>query len=315
MIVTVTPNPSLDRTIEIDHLERGAVIRARAVRVDPGGKGVNVSRALAQHGRPTVAVLPSGGAEGAQLAALLAPQLVPTVPVPVAGATRSNVTLVEPDGTTTKVNEPGAPLTALEVTALEERVEELAARATWVVGCGSLPRGVDASFYAQLVERARAAGARTAVDTSGPALAAVVPAAPDLLKPNHEELAELVGRSLTTLGDVADAAQALVTGGVGAVLVSLGAQGALLVDREGATLARGPRVTVRSTVGAGDSTLAGFLAAGGAGPVALRAAVAFGTAAVTLPGSALPGPDDLHTDLVHLDPTPDLARPLTGDAA
>jgi 1-phosphofructokinase len=237
------------------------------------------------------------------------------VPVPVAGATRSNVTLVEPDGTTTKVNEPGAPLTALEVTALEERVEELAARATWVVGCGSLPRGVDASFYAQLVERARAAGARTAVDTSGPALAAVVPAAPDLLKPNHEELAELVGRSLTTLGDVADAAQALVTGGVGAVLVSLGAQGALLVDREGTTLARGPRVTVRSTVGAGDSTLAGFLAAGGAGPVALRAAVAFGTAAVTLPGSALPGPDDLHTDLVHLDPTPDLARPLTGDAA
>jgi 1-phosphofructokinase len=315
MIVTVTPNPSLDRTIEIDRLQRGAVIRARAVRVDPGGKGVNVSRALAQHGRPTVAVLPSGGAEGAQLAALLAPQLVPTVPVTVAGATRSNVTLVEPDGTTTKINEPGAPLTAPEVTALEERVEELAARASWVVGCGSLPSGVGADFYAHLVARSRAAGARTAVDTSGPALAAVVEASPDLLKPNHEELADLVGRSLTTLGDVAGAARSLVAAGVGAVLVSLGAEGALLVDDEGVTLARGPAVTVRSTVGAGDSTLAGYLAAGGAGPVALRAAVAFGTAAVTLPGSALPGPDDIRPDLVHVDPTPDLTRPLTGDAA
>ncbi|HEU4489915.1 MAG TPA: 1-phosphofructokinase [Jiangellales bacterium] len=315
MIVTVTPNPSLDRTIEIERLQRGAVIRAHAVRVDPGGKGVNVSRALAQHGRPTVAVLPSGGAEGAQLAALLAPQLVPTVPVAVAGATRSNVTLVEPDGTTTKINEPGAALTAQEVAALEERVEELAARATWVVGCGSLPRGVDADFYAQLVARSRAAGARTAVDTSGAALAAAVEASPDLLKPNHEELAELVGRSLTTLGDVAEAARSLVVTGVGAVLVSLGAEGALLVDGEGVTLARGPAVTVRSTVGAGDSTLAGYLAAGGVGPGALRAAVAFGTAAVTLPGSALPGPDDIRTDLVLLDPTPDLSRPLTGDAA
>ena len=315
MIVTVTPNPSLDRTIEIDRLQRGAVIRAHAVRVDPGGKGVNVSRALAQHGRPTVAVLPSGGAEGAQLAALLAPQLVPTVPVTVAGATRSNVTLVEPDGTTTKINEPGAALTTQEVSALEERVEELAARASWVVGCGSLPRGVDADFYAQLVARSRAAGARTAIDTSGAALAAVVEASPDLLKPNHEELAELVGRSLITLGDVTEAARSLVVAGVGAVLVSLGAEGALLVDGEGVTLARGPAVTVRSTVGAGDSTLAGYLAGGGAGPVALRAAVAFGTAAVTLPGSALPGPDDIRPDLVHVDPTPDLTRPLTGDAA
>ncbi|HSK26526.1 MAG TPA: 1-phosphofructokinase [Jiangellales bacterium] len=315
MIVTVTPNPSLDRTIEIDRLERGAVIRARAVRVDPGGKGVNVSRALAQHGRPTVAVLPSGGAEGAQLAALLAPQLVPTVSVPVAGATRSNVTLVEPDGTTTKINEPGAALTPPEVSALEQRVVELAARASWVVGCGSLPRGVDADFYAQLVERAHGAGARTAVDTSGAALAAVVASAPDLLKPNHEELAELVGRDLLTVGDAARAAADLVAGGVGAVLVSLGAAGALLVDADGTLHARGPAVTVRSTVGAGDSTLAGFLAAGGAGALALRAAVAFGTAAVTLPGSALPGPDDLRTDLVHLDQSPDLSRPLTGDAA
>jgi 1-phosphofructokinase len=102
---------------------------------------------------------------------------------------------------------------------------------------------------------------------------------------------------------------------VGAVLVSLGAEGALLVDGEGVTLARGPAVTVRSTVGAGDSTLAGYLAGGGAGSVALRAAVAFGTAAVTLPGSALPGPDDIRPDLVHVDPTPDLTRPLTGDAA
>ena len=112
MIVTLTPNPSLDRTVEIDELRRGEVQRATGGRVDPGGKGVNVSRALAANDIATVAVLPSGGPEGAQLAALLAPFGVQTVPVPIGGTVRSNITVAEPDGTTTKLNEAGPELSA-----------------------------------------------------------------------------------------------------------------------------------------------------------------------------------------------------------
>ena len=107
MIVTLTPNPSVDRTIEIARLQRGEVHRATGGRLDPGGKGVNVSRALAANGHPTVAVLPSGGTEGSRLGGLLAPEGVAVLPVPIVGSVRSNVTVVEADGTTTKLNEIG----------------------------------------------------------------------------------------------------------------------------------------------------------------------------------------------------------------
>lgn len=118
MIVTLTPNPSLDRTIEVERLVRGAVLRAVASRLDPGGKGVNVSRALAAHGLPTTTLLPSGGAEGEQLAALLTPLGVMVVLVPIGEPTRSNVAVVEPDGTTTKLNEPGPRLSGDELAAV-----------------------------------------------------------------------------------------------------------------------------------------------------------------------------------------------------
>ena len=155
MIVTLTPNPSLDRTVEIDELRRGEVQRATGGRVDPGGKGVNVSRALAANDIATVAVLPSGGPEGAQLAALLAPFGVQTVPVPIGGTVRSNITVAEPDGTTTKLNEAGPELSADEAAAVERTVVELGTRASWVVGAGSLPRGLGVDFYARLTTALR----------------------------------------------------------------------------------------------------------------------------------------------------------------
>lgn len=315
MIVTVTPNPSVDRTIEVTGLERGEVQRATGSRVDPGGKGVNVSRALAAGGHPTVAVVPSGGAEGAQLAALLAPQAVPVVQVPVHGAIRSNIALVEPDGTVTKVNETGPVLEPSEVAALEQAVVGLASRASWVVCSGSLPGGVPDDFYASLVHKVRAAGARVAVDASGTAFAAAVREAPDLVKPNHEELAELVGRELPTLGAVVAAAQDLLAAGVGAVLVSLGADGALLVTGDAVLLGRAEVDVLRSNVGAGDSLLAGFLAGGGEPKTALIHAVAYGAAAVSLPGSVVPSPDDLQLDAVIVTDVIDHDRPLGANAS
>jgi len=315
VIVTLTPNPSVDRTIEVDELVRGAVLRARSSRVDPGGKGVNVSRALAAHGIKTRAVLPSGGAEGAQLAALLEPQGIEIVPVPINGAVRANVSVVEPDGTVTKLNEPGPELGPDEVRLLIAATRGAAeAGAEWVICCGSLPRGVPVDFYATLLPVLHDAGCRVVVDSSGPALTAALANRPDLIKPNREELAEAAGRPIDTVGDAVSAARSLVRRGAGTVLASLGADGALLIEGDEAYHAEAHVETPRSAVGAGDATLAGFLAGGGHGPAALVSAIAWGAAATSLPGSRMPTPKDLDISSVRLHTRVEADRVLKGTA-
>jgi 1-phosphofructokinase len=234
VILTVTPNPSLDRTYELPSLERGAVLRATADRVEPGGKGVNVSRAVAAAGGRTLAVAPLGGPEGALLARLLTEQGIEAAGVPVAGSTRVNVTLVEPDGVLTKVNAAGPLISPPEAEALLEAVRLRSAGAGWIVCCGSLPQGLGPAWYAELVARAHRAGARIALDTSGASLPAALAERPDVVKPNVQELAEAVGRPLATVGDVVRAAGELCALGAGSVLASLGADGQVLVDPAGA---------------------------------------------------------------------------------
>ena len=248
MIVTVTPNPSIDRTVEVPELVPGAVLRATGHRVDPGGKGVNVSRVLARFGHPTLAVMPGGEGE---LASLLHRAGVPSVCTPAAGPTRVNTALVEPDGTTTKVNEPGLALTPDQLDALVDAVRTHAAPDGWVVTAGSVPTGAADDLHGRIVRAARLAGARVAVDTSGDALRHAVAERPDLVKPNVAELAELVGHPLPTLADVLAAARELCSGGIDTVLVSMGAAGALVVDRDESWHVASPTVPVRSTVGAG----------------------------------------------------------------
>lgn len=311
IVLTVTPNPSLDRTYEVPALERGAVLRATADRVDPGGKGVNVSRAVAAAGHRTRAVLPLGGPAGAALAGLLRAEGIDVAGVPVAGQTRSNIAVAEPDGTLTKINAAGPELTPDESEALLTAVGEGSAGADWIACCGSLPRGLAPEWYAELVARAHRAGARIALDTSGPSLTAALRERPDVVKPNAEELAQAVGRPLTTVGDAVEAAEELRSWGARAVLASLGADGQLLVDAVGARFGSAPVAAVRSNVGAGDASLAGFLTAGGTGAPALAAAVAHGAAAVQLPGSLMPTPADLAPERVVLSAEVPLGRPLT----
>lgn len=311
MIVTVTPNPSLDRTYEIPSLERGGVNRATVERMDPGGKGVNVSRAVAAAGRRTVAVLPLGGAPGALVADLLHAQGIEVAPVPVAGATRSNIALAEADGVLTKINAPGPELSAEEQESLLETVRRQSRGADWIACCGSLPRGLAPSWYADLVARAHAVGARIALDTSGPALLEALSEGPDVIKPNAQELAEAVGRPLVTLGDAVKAAEELRGLGARTVLASLGADGQLLVDGDGVRYGTARVDAVRSNVGAGDSSLSGFLIAGGTGAEALALAVAHGAAAVQLPGSVMPTPADLNPAAVSVTADVPVDRPLT----
>lgn len=315
MIVTLTPNPSIDRAVVIDALRRGEVHRATGSRIDPGGKGVNVARALAAQDADTLAVLPVGGPEGHLLEELLDAAGVPRHGVPVAGTVRMNISVLEPDGTTTKLNEPGPELSADEVGALLAATSRAAEGASWVVGCGSLPPGAPDDLYARLVTQARSRGAKVAVDSSGVPMAHAVAARPHLVKPNHEELAELVGHALPTLGDVHAAARDLVSTGIEVVAVSLGADGALLVTADDHVHAAATITHPLSTVGAGDCMLAGLLhglSRGLDAADALAAAVTWGAAAVTLPGSRVPSPEDLDGIPVHLTRTPDPTRRLAG---
>jgi 1-phosphofructokinase len=302
MIITVTLNPSLDRTIEVERLVRGEVIRAAHARLDPGGKGVNVSRALLANGVASRAVLPCGGEDGRQLVALLQAEGVDLVAVPIAGLTRSNIALAEPDGTVTKVNEPGPTLSPSEVDAITAVALTAATQADWVVVCGSVPPGLSVDTFGHLCERVVASGASLAVDTSGPALRVAAEAGAALLKPNRDELAEVVGSPLPTRGDVIDAARRLRSWGAGAVLASLGVDGAVLVDADTVVSGDSPVDRPRSTVGAGDALLAGFLAAGATGSPALAEALAWGAAAVSLPGSRMPGPESLQRHRVRIHP-------------
>ncbi|MFH9352219.1 1-phosphofructokinase [Kitasatospora sp. NPDC017646] len=319
MIVTITPNPSLDRTYELGTLALGEVNRAAHDRLDPGGKGVNVSRALTAAGHRTTAVLPLGGLSGQLLADLLRRQGIDVAAVAISGDTRINVSIAEDGGSLTKVNAVGPELSAAESAALlalvrdTQRIGRGAGNGVdWLACCGSLPRGLAPEWYAELVAQVHSGGARIALDTSGPALLAALSARPDVVKPNREELAEAVGRQVTTVGDAVDAAGELRKRGAQQVLASLGADGMLLIAEEGGWYGSAPVAVVRSDVGAGDASLAGFLGAGGTGPEALAAALAHGAAAVRLPGSVMPTPADLDPAAVVVTADIPLERPLRG---
>lgn len=300
MIVTVTPNPALDRTLEVPELPRGEVVRATATRTDPGGKGLNVARALIATGHASRVVVPVGGVGGRRLLDAAREAGLETVAVDIAAEVRTNLSLVEPDGRVTKINEPGPRLTDDEVAALRAATSDAVRGATWLATCGSLPPGAPPDTHARLVDAGHAAGVRVAVDASGPALVAALAAAPDLIKPNVHELAELSGHPLRCLGEVADAAAKIVARGVGTVVASLGGDGAILVDADGRWHATGPDIVVRSAVGAGDALVAGLLAAGGRGPEALRRGVAYGAGAAALPGTQFPTSAQLRLDEVQV---------------
>ena len=352
MILTLTANPSLDRTIEVPGpVLRGQVQRAVWAGQQPGGKGVNVSRAVAAADRDTLAVLP-GDIDDPVLTGLDAIGLAHRS-VPTGTPLRSNITVTEPDGTTTKINEPGSPLSPQAQDELLDLVAEQAVGASWVVLAGSLPPGVDDDFYARAIKRIRqlVRPPLVAVDTSGAPLAAALMASPDLIKPNAEELAELLNAAgllhasglrddsdprdtvepldtaeLHTIADCLESSPQLTARATStllnargprprSILATLGAGGAVLAQPDAAWHAQHPPMEVVSTVGAGDSTLAGYLLGltGGREPdAALARAVAYGAAAARLRGTGVPSPADARTDVVTVTSLETSAAPLTG---
>jgi 1-phosphofructokinase len=308
VILTLTANPSHDRTVVLGGpLERGAVIRADSVISQAGGKGVNIARACVSAGVPAIAVIPA--AKDDPFVHELLTAGIDCRPVHHDGTLRVNITITEPDGTTTKLNSPGPALTDGVRRELGEALRRRAAAADWVVLAGSLPPGTPVAWYAELVVMLRENGARVAVDTSDEPLRALVErlpeAAPHLMKPNGEELASFTGDDPDVLEAdafaAAKAARTLVGCGVETVLATLGAQGAVLVTATGAWHATPPPMTVVSTVGAGDSSLFGYLLGelrGHPPERRLALAVAYGSAAAGLPGTTIPQPQQVRPELV-----------------
>lgn len=308
MIVTLTANPALDRTITLGAaLRPGEVQTAISDREDAGGKGVNVARAIAAAGVGALAVLPVGSDD--PYGAALQASEIPTRTVPVASLVRSNLTITDPTGITTKVNMPGASLSAEDAAALAATVVDASRGADWLVLAGSLPLGVSDAFYVEVIDAVRARWGPhapwIAVDTSGPALREVVSrGAADLIKPNDEELSELAGVELAGRDFVAaieSVARRIVPERAATALVTLGGAGAMLITADGAWFAEAPRIRVASTVGAGDSALAGYLLADDAGADEadrLRSAIRYGAAAASLPGTQGPTPDGLGTGAI-----------------
>lgn len=317
MIVTLTPNPSIDATLALgQELDPGAVNRASEISYIAGGKGINVSRTLHLAGVNTLALFPAARKD--PFVMLMAgtgvpyEALTPEHPTQV----RTNATLTDAAGETTKINGPGQPLTAADVEALLQRADDALDDADAIVMAGSLPPGVPEDFYVRAVDSLHAHHPDTliAVDTSDHALRALTALrdvehpSPILLAPNSAELGQIVscdGEALEQsalagdLGPVCAAAHRVRDCGATEVLVTLGEAGALLLADEGCWHAAGPAVEVHSTVGAGDACLAGYLmerARGSAPTVCLRTAVAYGSAATALPGTILPGPDDIHAE-------------------
>lgn len=313
MIVTLTPNPSIDATLHLGSaLQPGAVNRAQTTSQCAGGKGINVSHAAYLAGRSTLAVFPAS--PGDPFITLVNEIGLDTHAVPMAGQVRVNTTITEDTGVTTKVNGPGPALNAETLDALTSILRASLPSAAWIVLAGSLPQGVSSHWYSDIITALRQDNPEVtiAVDTSDAPLMALGEhldtAAPDLIKPNGLELGQLTGVDGLALekqaeaGDfsgVIAAARTINRRGVRMVLVTLGAAGAVLVTEDGAWKATPPAIEVQSTVGAGDSSLAGFIIGldrGMAWEDSLALAVAYGSAAASLPGTRIPSPElaDVH---------------------
>ncbi|MCC8161774.1 MAG: 1-phosphofructokinase [Lachnospiraceae bacterium] len=287
MIYTVTLNPALDKTVEIPSLTPGSVNRIVSMRTDPGGK---VSKVIAQLGGKSIAVGILGGAVGRSIKNALENMSIESDFLFVEGETRTNLKIIDPvNHTNTDINEPGVEVSE-EI--LQEILERLIARIVpgdLVVLSGSLPLGAPADIYRSWVKACRLKGAKVFLDVDGALLGVGVQASPYLIKPNEHELRAMLGQRLETVEELAEAAYGLCKQyGISKIVVSLGADGALYVTEKETIRARGLKVPVGSTVGAGDSVVAAMAVAEERGMSlvdAVRLSTATGAANVMCSGS------------------------------
>jgi 6-phosphofructokinase 2 len=309
-ILTVTLNPALDVCADVPVVEPDHKLHCVDASRTPGGGGINVARAIHRLGGQATAIFPAGGASGALLGALLEAEGVSVAIVPIEGTTREDFSVRETStGHEYRFVLPGPPLRSAELAGCLDEILQRTDPGSFVVLSGSVPAGTDLDALAALVHRLQASGAHVVVDTSGDALTALARVGVFLLKPSLNELRGHAGRKVTSIGEIVDAAEDLREGGRNhAVLVSLGADGALLVaDGQPPCTIAAPPLRVVSAVGAGDSLVAGLvlgLAAGEPLLEAVRRGVAAGSAATISAGHHLCQPTDLEALLPAVRSTP-----------
>jgi 1-phosphofructokinase len=289
MIATVTLNPAVDKSVTVRGFEIGKTNRCRVDRIDAGGKGINVAKALKRFGSTVCALGFVAGSNGRFILDALSAEGIPTDFVQVSGDTRVNLKIHDAErGTETELNEPGFHVTADQLEELRQKIHTHAPHSVVMVFSGSLPPGAPPEIFADLIRIAKTHGARCILDTAGPALERGLAARPFLIKPNRAEVEDLLKRTLGTRRELVEAARALISMGTEQVLISLGAEGAVGVAGNDALFAEPPTVKVRSSVGAGDTMVAVMTYAAVAGVPfrqAFRMAVAASAATVAMEGT------------------------------
>jgi len=290
MIYTITLNPAMDRTLWIEKIRTDDSNRIKREQRYAGGKGIDVSRVLTTLGVVNKALGFVGGFAGEELEGRLLNEGIACDFVRISGETRTNIVVNETStGNQTVFNARGPEIKPYELMQMIHKVEKVENPEIIAIS-GSLPPGVNPEIYRKIIEIFRSRGAMVVLDTDGDALKTGINGLPDVIKPNIHELGRLTGRKLQKKEEIISAADDLRNQGIGTVLVSMGAEGILLIGEKGRTLASPPKVKVENTIGAGDSAVAGFiygLSRGGTLNEALTYAVAAGTATTLKPGTAL----------------------------
>jgi 1-phosphofructokinase family hexose kinase len=288
LIVTLTLNPAIDRTIGVDYLAFEDRSYIESSSESAGGRGLNSSRVIHAFGGKTLALTISGGRSGACLREYLRQESFPSRAVTVRNDIRTNLTITDRRGLTVNLNERGPELTAAEVGRIERSVAHALDSAKWLLLCGSVPPGVPASFYAKLIALARKKRVRTLLHASGEALREGIAARPSVVTPNQSEAERLLDRSLLTRAQCLQAAAEIASFGPDAVVLSLASRGAVAAFSDGLFEATPPQVDAVCPIGAGDALTAGYawrMSKGRSTAAdALRWGVAAGTASSLLPG-------------------------------
>lgn len=256
-VITITLNPSLDKTVVVDTIEEGSVNRIKQVRFDAGGKGINVARLLASFQVNVKALGYAGGRDGEQLLKILEEAKINAEFIPVEDRTRSNLKIFAEDTSiTTELNEPGANVNMQEAEQFRQVLEKELRDASYLVLGGSVPPGVSSSIYGDYIRFAEQMGVKTVLDADGEALKEGLKAKPYAVKPNIHELQQWLGRELRTEEEVIAGAREILQLGTSLVIVSMGGDGALFVSHDEVYRTKPFPIKVQSTVGAGDSMVA-----------------------------------------------------------
>ena len=304
MIATVTLNPSLDETVTVEGLILDEANRWTSLRRDPGGKGINVSRVIHELRGKTTAYGFIGGIDGVALKHLLEKQHVPFDFIQIKENTRSNLIITNlKTYRQTRIDAPGPRVSRNELKNLIDKITNIKPKPDFIVFAGSVPPGVPKDIYRQLIEEVKRHGTKTVLDSDNDWLKEGIKAKPNVIKPNIHEAEELLEVKLKSEEAIARAAKALVARGIETVVISRGKDGLIFADEDRVLKAVVPEVEIKSTVGAGDSAIAGLvlkLSRGEKSEEACRWAAAAGTAAALTPGTELCRRDDVKNLLPYI---------------